>query len=624
MPNKEEYTNFLANGFLLGNYKILNRLGEGGFGITYKAEHIHLGTIVAIKEYMPNSMAVRDRNNVDVTITNIVNKDDYDFGLDKFLDEAKVLASFKHPNIVGINDFFRENNTAYFVMPFVEGETLGGYASRIKEKLDQNKLITLIVPILEGLRETHSKNILHRDIKLDNIFLSEKGMPILIDFGAARIDFAKKSMSINAVLTPPYAPLEQYGSQEQGPWTDIYALGMVMYRLVTKFPSDQIPPSIDRSNSVYQGDEDPLKMIENPNFSQEFKSVIMKALSISVKDRYQTTEEMIEELISIINFKGKNGSNKKDESVTQKPQGVLIDTDKRTGKTTNVNVVEKSSSNLKIMIAIGVLVLIGMIGSYCFLSENSICASKKNPGSTGSEINQTEENISIPKPFGLPDMDAQKAFDKALVLLDHDAEEEAKEYLEMASRKGHSKAKLFLGQLAYVNKNLREAKKYYYESAKLNDVDGQYSYAEILRTSDNNLEKSKVWYEKASLQGHIMAKISLAALHFQNQEYGDAQKLYESVVNDEKLIIDENKITQKSITKVHLDDAKMNLTYIYLIIDKNNSKAKKMVPRDIPEGQYYMGYILFQEKKLKESKKWMKKAAKSGDTDAQNFIKENF
>ena len=618
--------NYLPKGYQLKEYKIERVLGAGGFGVTYLAKDINLNTEVVIKEFLPREFSQRQTGNYSVVLFSGVKKDGtYDYLLKKFINEAQILASIKHPNVVQVFSFFKANNTAYFVMPFVEGETLGGYASRIKEKLDQNKLITLIVPILEGLRETHSKNILHRDIKLDNIFLSEKGMPILIDFGAARIDFAKKSMSINAVLTPPYAPPEQYGSQKQGPWTDIYALGMVMYRLVTKLPSTQIPPSIDRTISVlYQGDGDPLQMIENPNFSQEFKSVIMKALSICVKDRYQRTEEMIEELISIINFKGKNNLNKKDESVTQKTQRVSIDTDKRTGKTTNVNVVEKSSSNLKIMIAIGVLVLVGMIGSYCFLSENSICASKKDPGSTGSEINQTKENISIPKPSGLPDMDAQKAFDKALVLLDNDAEEEAKEYLEMASRKGHSKAKLFLGQLAYVNKNLREAKKYYYESAKLNDVDGQYSYAEILRTSDNNLEKAKVWYEKASLQGHIMAKISLAALYFQNQEYGDAQKLYESVLNDKKLIIDENKITQKSITKVYLDDAKMNLTYIYLIIDKNNSKAKKMVPRDIPEGQYYMGYILFQEKKLKESKKWMKKAAKSGDTDAQDFIKENF
>lgn len=615
MLTGDGYTNFLADGYILGNYKILNILGEGGFGITYKAQHIHLGTIVAIKEYMPNSMAVRDRNNVDVTITNIVNKDDYNFGLDKFLDEAKVLASFKHPNIVGINDFFRENNTAYFVMPFVEGETLGGYASRIKNKLDQNKLITLIVPILEGLRETHSKNILHRDIKLDNIFLSKKGMPILIDFGAARIDFAKKSMSINAVLTPPYAPPEQYGSQKQGPWTDIYALGMVMYRLVTKLPSDKIPPSIDRANAIYQGDGDPLKIIENPNFSQEFKNVIMKALAISVKNRYQTTEEMIEELITIINSNGSTNSNRPDKSITQETQKVLID-DNRTGKTTNVHVIEKPSSNSKFLIIIGTLVLVSSIGGYCLLSDNSICKASR-------EQNQTPP--PTPKPTStLPDMDAQKAFDKAVVLLDNDGEEEAKEYLQLASNKGHAKAKLLLGQIAYVNKNIREAKKYYYESAKLNDANGEYFYAEILRTNDGNLEKSKVWYEKASLQGHIMAQVSLAALYFQNQEYGDAQKLYESVVNDKKLIIDENKITEKSITKVNLDDAKMNLTYIYLIIEKNKKKAKKIVPKDIPEGQYYMGYILFEEKKLKESKKWMEKAAKSGNVDAQDFIKESF
>ncbi len=295
------YQNILTKGYILNNYEILFKLGEGGFGITYKARHIHLETIVVIKEYMPTSMAIRDRDNVSITVISQENQDEYKFGLKKFLKEAKVLASFKHSNIVGINDFFETNNTAYFVMPFVDGLILGEYVLEFKDNFKtEDQLLNLIVPILEGLREAHSKKILHRDIKLDNIFISENGTPILIDFGTARIDFTGKSKSINVILTPPYAPPEQYGNGKQGPWTDIYALGMVLYKLVTELPATDIPPSIDRVNNIYSGDNDPLIPINNINISGDFNKLILKALSINAKDRFQSAVEMIEAFMNLL------------------------------------------------------------------------------------------------------------------------------------------------------------------------------------------------------------------------------------------------------------------------------------------------------------------------------------
>jgi len=608
LKSGNEYKNFLEEGYILGNYEIISLLGVGGFGITYKAKHKELGTLVAIKEYMPSTIAVRDRDDINITVTNIINADDYKFGLDKFLDEAKVLASFKHPNIVGINDFFRENGTAYFVMPFVEGETLGNFASNINYNFDENKMISLIVPILEGLRETHSKSILHRDIKLDNIFLSQKGMPILIDFGAARIDFAQKSLSINAILTPPYAPPEQYGSQRQGAWTDIYALGMVMYKLITKIPSKDIPSSIDRANAIYQNEEDPLLPMSNNTLSNNLQQVIMKALSIKVSDRFQSAEEMIDAIME-------------NQSLSDSPATIQIEqrepmTEKITLNSTSVALDTPSNSkNKKIILGFLLALLLLTASAFCILSDNSPCKT------TNEET--TEESESIQKTISTTSssIGKKKAFTEALELLKNNDQEEAKEYFLIAANQGHIKAKVYLGEIYHKNKDYKKAKIYYYEAAKAGDIDGQFWFSEMTRF-DGNEAKSKVWYRKAAKQGHVKAKFILAEIHYMHDEYGDAQKLYEEVVN--KHVINNNVIKHNTLTKEEVDTAKLNLTYIYFAIDKNSKKAKKIVPRDVPQGEFYLSQILYSEGNLKASKKWAKKAARNGNVDAKNFLKKNF
>ena len=591
MPvSKTIYNNFLEEGSLLGNYRILGLLGVGGFGITYKAEHIELGTVVAIKEYMPSSIAVRDRDDINITITNHENSEDYQFGLAKFLSEAKVLASFKHPNIVGINDFFRKNNTAYFVMPFVEGETLGKFASEIDYSFDEDKIINIVIPILEGLRETHSKQILHRDIKLENIFLSKTGMPILIDFGAAKIDFFKKSLNINSILTPPYAPPEQYGNQKQGPWTDIYALGMVMYKLATGLPSSEVPASIDR----LQKDSDPLLPIKNSSITPNLKKVILKALSIRVEDRFQQAEEMID--------------------------AIMIDADQpmedeRTIEKTIPYVIPPKRSKRNLMtISIITAIAIGAIGSFFLLNDKQINI-ENNMTISSNVDSSTESNITATA------MTKEKAFEEALTLLQEEARDEAKEYFKIASDQGHTKAKVYLGEIYYQEKNYHKAKKYYYEAAKEGDIDGQFWFAEIIRFEGKE-SQAKVWYRKASEQGHIKAKFMLGEIYYTNDEYGDAQKMYEYSL--ENHTIDNDVIKKDTLTDEDIETAKLNLTYIYFAIDKDTTKAEDIVPRDIPQGQLYLAQILYSKGDLKESKKWAKKAKKGGYMEASNFIKNNF
>lgn len=642
------YSNILEIGYKLGSYEILAKLGEGGFGITYKAQHIHLETIVVIKEYMPTSMAIRDRDSISITVTTQDNVESYNFGLERFLSEAKILASFKHPNIVGINDFFQANNTAYFVMPFVEGITLGEYVENMPTALKQEEVLNLLIPILEGLKESHSKEILHRDIKPDNIFLTEDGRPILIDFGAARIDFAKKSESINAVLTPPYAPPEQYGSSAtQGPWTDIYALGMVLYKLVTNFKSADIPASIDRATSIYSGDEDPLAPIENPNFSPEFKQLILKALNIKAKERFSSANEMIEAFVEV----AKQDNTRKEDTLAdktlmyQKPTECTLQVEKSNEKQTQyfpkakehtlvreesinepISLISKKKSK-KGLIGAGLFaLLLAGAGAFCFVSgecqkEESTSSSKekseKNSSIESKEKNGTKISNSSTK------MSAKKAFKKAKNLLENDAITEAEEYFKIAANQGHTKSKVYLGQIAESSKNFKDAKKYYYEASKEEDLEGQFFYAEMLKL-DSNLAKAEYWYKKSSEQGHLKAKFMLGEIAFVADQYGDAQQYYEEVINSKELKIDESIQTAKTITKKNKDAIKLNLTYIYFKIDKDNEKAKKTVPRDTPMGQAYLGQILLNEGKRTEAKKWMQKSANNGYAPAKAFLKDNF
>ena len=288
----------LQKGFILeGKYEIVEVLGEGAFGITYKAYDKLLDRYVVIKEYMPESFAIRE--NTRVSIKSLKDKDLFEWGLESFISEAKSLAKFNHPNIVKIDNFFKTNNTAYFVMPFEEGIPLDEYIKQHPNRWSEKEIIDLLVPLLNGLKETHKKSLIHRDIKPANIFIRKNGMPVLIDFGAAREALGEKSKSITQILTPPYAPVEQYGSdrKKQGPWSDIYALGMVAYRLIYNIESEKLPASPDRQAAIVDDEKDPLTFPPTSNVSTHFIEVIKKATAIRAKDRYQNAKEMIEDLM---------------------------------------------------------------------------------------------------------------------------------------------------------------------------------------------------------------------------------------------------------------------------------------------------------------------------------------
>ena len=223
----------LPPGHVLHEYALEAVLGSGGFGITYLARDNNLQCQVAIKEYLPTELAVRSSGQ---TVCARTDSDTHGFktGLDSFLKETRVLAGFRHPNIVRVTRFFEANNTAYMVMDFERGKPLRGWLKE-KESVDEAQLLRMFLPLLDGLDVVHKAGVLHRDIKPANIFVRESdGSLVLLDFGAARQANTGVSRSLTSIVTPGYAPFEQYHTHgAQGPWSDLYALGGVLYWVVT-------------------------------------------------------------------------------------------------------------------------------------------------------------------------------------------------------------------------------------------------------------------------------------------------------------------------------------------------------------------------------------------------------
>ena len=239
MSDAQQPLNALPKGHRLQEYELVRVLGMGGFGMTYLGYDHNLDKGVAIKEYLPSDLATRTTDG-SVAPQASQFRDDFQWGLERFLDEARALARFDHRHIVKVYRFFEAHGTAYIVMEYAEGDTLSEYLER-EGPLREGELKKILYPILAGVAVVHEANFLHRDIKPGNIIIrSEDGSPVLLDFGAARQAIGAKSRSITSVVTPGYAPIEQYSSRgNQGPWTDIYALGAVCYRALTgEVPED--------------------------------------------------------------------------------------------------------------------------------------------------------------------------------------------------------------------------------------------------------------------------------------------------------------------------------------------------------------------------------------------------
>jgi len=240
MADTQSYS--LPLGYRLDDYLITNVLGQGGFGITYRAQDVRLQRDVAIKEYLPRQFADRGADLI-VRPRDESDREMFDWGLSRFIEEARALALFRHPNIVSVARYLEANGTAYLVMDYEDGDNLEAWLRGHPEGMPESMLVErILVPLLDGLARVHEKGLLHRDIKPDNIFIRGDGTPVLIDFGASRPHGQGAATQLTSIISAGYSPFEQYGgSSRQGPWTDIYSLAGTLYRVVTgRKPADAI------------------------------------------------------------------------------------------------------------------------------------------------------------------------------------------------------------------------------------------------------------------------------------------------------------------------------------------------------------------------------------------------
>ncbi|MBF0307958.1 MAG: SEL1-like repeat protein [Magnetococcales bacterium] len=270
----------LPIGQMLLWYKIVKVLGQGGFGMTYKAHDTRLDNYVALKEFLPTQLASR---RPDKTIQAKSSEAEPLFikGRQRFLDEARTLAKFKHPSLVRVTTFFEEYNTAYMAMEFEDGESLAALL-KAKKTLDEKELLGVMMPLMQGIQVLHEAQYIHRDIKPDNIFIRAKdNTPVLLDFGSARRASGEDGGHMTAMLTPNYAPMEQYfeDASRQGPWTDIYALGAVMYRCISGRKPIGAP---QRSNALMRQQPDPLKPALEIG-QGHYSEAVLKAIDLALR-----------------------------------------------------------------------------------------------------------------------------------------------------------------------------------------------------------------------------------------------------------------------------------------------------------------------------------------------------
>jgi hypothetical protein len=282
VPSQRDGFILAPNIMLTGRYRIGRVLGLGGFGITYVGRDERLHALVAIKEYYPSMYSVRMPGSSLVAPSGAEQAGPYRIGMEKFLDEARLLAQFRNTSeIVDVLDFFTEHGTAYMVMEYLEGRSLQEVLNERGGRLPFGEALSVILPVIRGLSHVHEKNILHRDISPDNIYITNDKRSKLLDFGAARMAISQGEQNLTVILKRGYAPLEQYNAGgRQGPWTDVYALCATLYRTLTgQMPADALA-------RIEQDDLIPPSRL-GVAIPPAVEQVMLKGLSLRGMDRHQ-------------------------------------------------------------------------------------------------------------------------------------------------------------------------------------------------------------------------------------------------------------------------------------------------------------------------------------------------
>lgn len=373
MTNNSEDIRAIPSGHLLSDYKFEKVLGQGSFGITYLATDTMLNRKVAVKEYFPREFAARDNTLTVRAAGNSDDRDNFIWGLKRFLEEARVLAVFDHPNIIQVRRFFEANGTAYLVMDYCDGTPLDELL-KIEGLLTEKKIHLLLPPLLDALEIIHKTNFLHRDIKPANIFIKNDGTPVLLDFGAARQELVSHSKSMTAMATPGYAAFEQYSSRgNQGPWTDIYGLGATIYKAITGNKPD------DATNRMLDDTLIPCEKICAGNYNVDTLRAIDKSMAVKPQDRPQSIIEWRRMLdlpsISEVLSKKSNSENNSIYVVAEQTQGINLDIkpyiDEKKSKSLTNSLKSMTGKNQQKYFTVGALFISLVVISLFFMNRDS-------------------------------------------------------------------------------------------------------------------------------------------------------------------------------------------------------------------------------------------------------------
>ena len=277
----------LAVGAQVDEFEIVRVLGVGGFGIVYLALDRVLLRYVAVKEYLPTSLA--ERHVGTVSARSASQAETFNLGLEAFFNEARMLASFDHPSLVKVFRFWKANGTAYMAMQYYPGRTLKDVREVMSSPPDEPWLRALLDPLLGALGVLHREDVYHRDISPDNILLLPDGRPVLLDFGSARRVIGDSTQALTAILKPNFSPIEQYANDDgmkQGAWTDLYALGATLeFSLTGRIPKPAVMRAI-------RDDAPCLSSADFCNVSAEFLATVDWMQSLAPEDRPQSVASL--------------------------------------------------------------------------------------------------------------------------------------------------------------------------------------------------------------------------------------------------------------------------------------------------------------------------------------------
>lgn len=480
MSEKTRHLNALKTGKKLHWYEIRDILGQGGFGITYLAQDLNLGHEVAIKEYLPVDLAIRTKSGT-VSPVSDEHHERYYWGLERFLEEARTLGQFKHPNIVQVRNVFEANNTAYMVMEYELGETFQDILNRRKTVTEQD-LKTIIFPIVDGMKVVHAAGFIHRDIKPANIFLRVDGDPVLLDFGSARTSLGQGEQSLTSIFSRGYAPIEQYNTSEeaQGAWTDIYSMGATMYRAISGIaPTD----AVDRSAAIAQINSDTyvsITEIAGEGYSEDFLKGIDYALQFRQQDRPQTMSEWTATFDRRDNSSRNNFNNDNsliEEYIAAAKSGDIV-----------------AKSKLAFMYAKGI-----------HTQKDEITAIKWFREAAESNHINSQYNLALMYAKG---RGVKQNYHQAL------------KWYQLAAEEGDESSQCALGMMyskgVGTDKDNELAYIWFLKAAKQGNTNAQYKVAEMLNKGigvEKDLGAAHEWYEQASTNGHTLAQMKLAYMY---------------------------------------------------------------------------------------------------------------